>query len=391
MQVFFSKFYSQGLNWYILTQRVTKFEYRGSKKMAFKELQVGPLLLSAFYCWACSIYPSASRAMSCDKFIEQLQNEPRSFNWDIKVAADKTLAEALDPAMKEIANRAGLVLALTANHLSIHLAEKEVLSLQLPGPLKLINVVKTNGPSLSSLVSSGQITKEKIYISILTKNEIFAYQLRDGRLKKISVTDLTAKAREGIYTWTVKKFKNSSAHENFYDYEVALFDAEATRGHWAAEVSHEQALSFLGHTRSINRNRGPVGYYFLSPNPSGVKAFEYHLFKHKVGNSYRPLSRNEIYDRALYSLAKLELPQYDDVDFDTLFSAFYNAYYDPKWIELLETRIKEITQNSVKWIEEDTPTLETRGAGPGRHFKLLRGEEELRITFGPYLRPFASK
>lgn len=111
------------------------------------------------------------------------------------------------------------------------------------------------------------------------------------------------------------------------------------------------------------------------------------------GTKYVPPDADKLIDRAAAALARLQIPDFSDVDHETVYKAFAPAFnifeLKKKWIEAFKARLAFYGGGCTRIESAPEQAFRERILGPAAYFYLINGKTKRRITFGPYSNPFS--
>jgi len=145
----------------------------------------------------------------------------------------------------------------------------------------------------------------------------------------------------------------------------------------------------------VNKAEKIIGKKFQIPKKWAnqmYKVLNYLIVQGIHNGKYLPPTDVELYERAAQSLAKMENPDFYDVDDITVFEVFYKAFYSEGWLEYLTGRIKMLSGGKVvfrKATKEEFGSFKCRVRGPAKYMILESEEKKIRLRVGPYSSPIA--
>lgn len=145
----------------------------------------------------------------------------------------------------------------------------------------------------------------------------------------------------------------------------------------------------------VGRPEDLVGKSFQSPAQDFQSAISLlitqvqHEIKH--GTPYIPPTEEDLYERAAVALGNMECPDFSEVDDETVFNAFHNAFdffhANEDWLHRFQERIHELSEGTVQLQKTRIEDFSIRIKGPAEYLLLVRGEQTQRVTLGPYSTP----
>ncbi|HOX95982.1 MAG TPA: hypothetical protein PLI45_01245 [Candidatus Woesebacteria bacterium] len=128
------------------------------------------------------------------------------------------------------------------------------------------------------------------------------------------------------------------------------------------------------------------GKTFESEKDYALEALELLLLETLLGRKYVPPTYEEIRNRAISSLAKMEEPDYSDVDGHTVMKAFMDVWPgkdpDEKWFADFCQKIKDISGVILR--KADPKTFSVGILGPAEFLELVKEDKVQKVILGPY-------
>lgn len=102
---------------------------------------------------------------------------------------------------------------------------------------------------------------------------------------------------------------------------------------------------------------------------------------------------DNLYLEAAIALSKMQCPDFSGVDDETIFDAFQEIFNDSsinqRWVQELEARIADLSDEEVLLQTADSEKFSMRIKGPAAYLALVKGNEIQRFTIGPYSTPIS--
>ena len=329
--------------------------------------------------------PQFTYAMPCAELLS-----PNSYHWGIEqtfLPVNKKISDLMSEESIQLAEKNALSFTVRDGQLITTFSGENEHSIALPGPIKSIQIKKVYIPT------------ETTYLSVVTQTEILPFVIAGKEISKIKTNERPSEVNDGILTWEISKFrqepgdrKNPTDPETVYLYEIKTQGQVRTK----ASITYQALLPLLKKLNYEDQPGKMKGLRINSPVEKGADVLDYQIVRTGYGRSHSPPSSERLYQSALDSFAKLELPQFDDwVDRTTLSSAFSSAFHNARWLNLLNEKLSKQTEGRVsllEWEPRKPKTIIKYGINKKnpdvRYFKLVSGTHELKFTFSPSGKPF---
>lgn len=139
----------------------------------------------------------------------------------------------------------------------------------------------------------------------------------------------------------------------------------------------------------VNRPSQVVGKIFESERDDTCSALDLLLTQIAHGGNYTPPSAKAIRDRALLALADMRCPDYSDLDDETVYHAFAEAWNgfeaDEDWFADFTAKIQAL--GGVQLRKADPKTFSTHVRGPAMYLEIVKGSTVYKLILGPYSTP----
>ena len=215
-----------------------------------------------------------------------------------------------------------------------------------------------------------------VLLCFLLTGLAFGQSRKEQELVSSKITSVKlADSRAPLYILSIVQQNSSLGEETTYLRPVEL---EPLMKQWHLKKPEELVNHVL---------QAPKGY-------SAWNAVQFTYFALKNGAKNYPPSKEKLQQRALSAFVAGRVPTFKDtVDGQTVFQAFYEAYYDKTYLPSLEAQIA--TKSHGKAILRDATMQEldgfkSRTKGPATYLILQTGNKIQRLTFGPYSTPFGT-
>lgn len=196
-------------------------------------------------------------------------------------------------------------------------------------------------------------------------------------------------------TWIIE-----SILQNPFDYNHSTTDPEALymwslrlQGENAvteSSMSFAEAMELMRHFR-VKDSSQLAGKKFQSERSNASSALNLLLIQIRHGGKYVPPTHESIRERVAQSLAKMEEPDFSDIDDETIFESFIDVWdimsAKPEWLKKFTARIAEISNGRVSLIKAEPRNFSARVLGPAEYLMLVQGKQKQRIILGPYSTP----
>lgn len=157
-------------------------------------------------------------------------------------------------------------------------------------------------------------------------------------------------------------------------------------------MSYSSFSSLLPHF-GVNTPEELTGKSFQSQKDDPFGAINLLVLEIKNSGQYVPPTPEALWERAIESLARLEAPDYSDVESETVYDAyrmvfkFFSAEED--WFSWFTGQIFERSNGKVKLEKADVNEFSSRVKGPAEYLKLVAGDREVLVILGPYSHPIS--
>lgn len=134
-----------------------------------------------------------------------------------------------------------------------------------------------------------------------------------------------------------------------------------------------------------------IGKKFESEKEDASLALNFLLIQVQHGGNYTPPSPETIRQRAAESMARMECPDFSDIDKESVFDAFSEVWdgfrANEIWMNAFKAEISNLSVGQVALIEASVDEIKTRVKGPANYMKLIKGQEVQLVIMGPYSTP----
>jgi len=178
---------------------------------------------------------------------------------------------------------------------------------------------------------------------------------------------------KALYSWGITTFNGGTVSSGFFYSSVVLL-----MGYFNVKTPSELAGKMFT-VPDIYVNAGDALYRFLT------------VLKHK--GDYKEPTKEDLYERAIESLAHMECPDFSNEDPFIVFRSFLDVWsgyeVNQDWFKGFRACLIRKSKGTV-WIEEpkSEDDFKTVVSGPCHCYRLMSRNRSIKMVFGPYSNPF---
>jgi len=199
--------------------------------------------------------------------------------------------------------------------------------------------------------------------------------------------------------WQIRKIKNNSSDKKPPTHPEALYCWELSsvggNGVALSNFLFSDVMLLKKHFDVVHTS-DLVDIIFEAPNeykdPSSALDFLLRVLKNRGIYEKSHAAYEDLYEKAARSLAKMECPDFSDMNNHWVFRAFQSVFesfsLDQVWFESFKKRVLAYSEGRVEIMDADIEDFSFRIKGPAAYLKLTDGEQEIKFNFGPYCPPF---
>lgn len=179
--------------------------------------------------------------------------------------------------------------------------------------------------------------------------------------------------------------------DTLYSWRISRTDSNWTT---SSSITFSDVQLLMDHF-GVNDPSKLIDKTFETPDDYSDPSLALDLLLKKIqhGGSYNPPSSDQLISRAINALAAMNCPDFSDVDSQTVYEAFQGTFqmFSPKtdWLKWFKEQISVRSLGEVQMDDANVDDFKVRVRGPADYLMLVRGNQKIRVIFGPYSTPFS--